>query len=212
LHLLYHLSATTVSASNIRRWTDLDPILSRVCQYVLQGWPTTQLDEQFKPFCQHKAELSVLDGCILWGARVIVPPPGRKPVLELHDSHLGASKMKSLASTYIWWPKMDNDIEDLAKSCFTCNQTSALPAKAPLHPWKWPAQPWSRLHLDFAGPFLGHMYLVLVDSHPKWLDVQIMHSTTSEHTIMKLQDIFAIHGVPQTNCYQQWFCFYQLYF
>ena len=55
LHLLHHLSATTVSASNIRRWTDSDPILSRVRQYVLQGWPTTQLDEQFKPFCQCKA-------------------------------------------------------------------------------------------------------------------------------------------------------------
>ena len=74
---------------------------------------------------------------------------------------------------------------------------SAHSAKAPLHPWEWPAQPWSRLHLDFAGPFLGHMYLVLVDAHSKWLEVQIMQSTTSENTIRKLQDIFATHGLPQ---------------
>ena len=58
---------------------------------------------------------------------------------------------------------------------------SAHSAKAPLHPWEWPAQPWSCLHLDFVGPFLGHMYLVLVDAHSKWLDVQIMQSTTSEN-------------------------------
>ena len=148
----------------------------------------------------------MLDGCILWGARVIIPPPGRKSVLEeLHDSHLGSSKMKSLSRAYIWWPKMDNDIEDLAKSCFTCNQTSALPAKALLHPWEWPAQPWSRLHLDFAGPFLGHMYLVLVDAHSKWLDVQIMHSTTSERYL-------CYTWFTTENCYRQWFYFYQLYF
>ena len=105
--------------------------------------------------------------------------------------------MKSLARAYIWWAKMDNDIENLVKSCSTCQQTSSHPAKAPLHPWEWPAQPWSRLHLDFAGPFLGHMYLVLVDAYLKWLDVQIMQSTTSESTIRKLQDIFATHGLPQ---------------
>ena len=59
---------------------------------------------------------------------------------------------------------MDNDIEDLAKSCPMCQKTSAHPAKAPLHPWEWPAQPWSRLHIDFAEPFLGHMYLVLTQN------------------------------------------------
>ena len=95
----------------------------------------------------------------MWGSRVVVPPPGRQSVLEeLHDTHLGANKIKSLARAYIWWPKMDKDIKDLAKSCSMCQQTSAHPAKAPLHPWEWPAQPWSRLHMDFAGPFLGHMY------------------------------------------------------
>jgi len=35
----------------------------------------------------------LIDGCILWGTRVFVPPQGRKSVLqELHDTHLGASK------------------------------------------------------------------------------------------------------------------------
>ena len=92
---------------------------------------------------------------------------------------------------------MDTEIENLAKSCPTCQKTSSSPAKAPLHPWEWPALPWSRLHLDFAGPFLGHMFLVLVDAHFKWLDIQLMQSITSENTISKLKDIFAIHELPQ---------------
>ena len=198
VQLLNHLSATTTNASSIRRWTDTDPTLSQVRNFILQGWPTTQLDEKFQPYCRRKAELSVLEGCVVWGSRVVVPPPGRQFVLEeLHDSHLGASKMKSLARAYIWWPKLDSDIESLTRACTACQQTSALPSKAPLHPWEWPSQPWSRLHLDFAGPFLGHMYLVIVDAHSKWLDVQLMNSITSETTIAKLKDIFATHGLPQ---------------
>ena len=92
---------------------------------------------------------------------------------------------------------MDTDIEVLAKKCVECQQTSSSPATAPLHPWEWPVQPWSRLHLDFAGPFLGRMYLVLVDTHSKWLDVQVMNSITSELTISRLRSIFATHGLPQ---------------
>lgn len=53
------------------------------------------------------------------------------------------------------------------------------------------------LILDFAGPFLGKMYLVLVDAHSKWLDVQIMNSITSETTISRLRSIFATYGLPQ---------------
>ena len=91
--------------------------------------------DQFLSFSKRKSELSVLDGSILWGSRVVVPPPSRQSVLEeLHDTHLGANKIKSLARAYIWWPKMDKDIKDLAKSCSMCQQTSAHPAKAPLHP------------------------------------------------------------------------------
>ena len=39
-----------------------------------------------------------------------------------------------------------------------------MPPKAPLHPWSWPERPWERVHADYAGPFLGHMFLLLVDA------------------------------------------------
>ena len=93
----------------------------------LSGWPTHNLTSEFQPYVSHKDELSVLNGCILWSSRVIVPPRGRQPLLEeLHNTHLGASKMKALACSYIWWPGMDADIDNLVKSCSVCQQ-SALP-------------------------------------------------------------------------------------
>ena len=128
---------------------------------------------------------------------MIVPQNGRKLVLEeLHESHTGSSKMKSLARTYVWWPKMDADIVEMAKSCSVCQVHQHSPASTPLHPWEWPDTSWSRLHLDFAGPFLGHMYLITVDAHSKWLDVQVMSSITTAKTIEKLRTLFTNHGLP----------------
>ena len=139
-----------------------------------------------------------MDGCILWGNHVVVPLPGRKGVLdELHETHPGARRMKGLARNYIWWPHMDAEIEDMVRCCTICQESRPSPAAAPLHPWAWPTTPWACLHLDFAGPYLGHMYLVVVDAHSKWMDVILMTSISSAKTIEKLRIVFATQGIPQ---------------
>ena len=107
------------------------------------------------------------------------------------------SQMKALARAYLWWPGMDTQIAELVKACPVCQESQSTPAAAPLHPWEWPSQPWSRIHLDYAGPFLGHMFLVLVATHSKWMDVHPMQSITAPKTIEKLRIIFATHGLPR---------------
>ena len=59
VHLMNYLSATTTNISSIKRGTDIDPVLSQVCDFLLQGWPTTQLDDKIQPYRQHKDKLSV---------------------------------------------------------------------------------------------------------------------------------------------------------
>ncbi len=92
-HLINHLSTTCICAANIKEWTSKDPILSRVQRFLLSGWPEKPPDKQFMPYFNKKNELSIQDGCILWGTRVVVPAPGQKGILqELHDTHPGISK------------------------------------------------------------------------------------------------------------------------
>ncbi|XP_065192571.1 uncharacterized protein K02A2.6-like [Sycon ciliatum] len=55
---------------------------------------------------------------------------------------------------------------------------------------------WQRLHIDFAGPFQGHMWLIVVDAHSKWPEVLPMRSTTAPATIRRLREVFAEHGLP----------------
>ena len=71
------------------------------------------------------------------------------------------------------------------------------PPTAPLHPWVWPTKPWQRVHVDFAGPFMGKMYFVAVDAHSKWPEVYEMSSTTSYKTISVLRHLMAKYGLPE---------------
>ena len=195
--LLEGLQTSPVSANHIKTWTNNDPTLARVKKLVLQGWVDTK-DPLIQPYQHRKDELSVQDGCLLWGCRVIVPPQGRGKVLEeLHTAHPGISRMKSLARSYIWWPNLDVDIEAKVKDCLQCQENQKSPPTVPMLPWEWPSKPWTRLHIDHAGPFMGKMFLVIVDSHSKWLEVRIVPSVTSLSTIQELRSVFATHGLPE---------------
>ena len=93
---------------------------------------------------------------------------------------------------------MDREIKSMVRGCSVCQQERPGPPPSPLQPWQWPTRPWSRLHLDFAGPFLGHMFLILIDAHSKWLEVYQMRSITSSATIEQLRTMFAQFGLPDT--------------
>ena len=191
------IDSSTVTSTMIAEETKKDILLSRVYKFTLLGWPDKLRDESFRPYFSRKSELSVDKGCVLWGTRVIIPTSLRTRVIDLlHEEHIGIVRMKSQARAYVWWPHIDSDLERTVKSCFTCQSTRNAPPQAPLHPWTWPESPWSRLHLDFAGPMLGKMFLIIADAHSKWIDIKIMNKITGADTILQLRHVFATHGLP----------------
>lgn len=157
------------------------------------------LEPEFQPYHQRRTERQcVRDGCILWGARVVIPTKGREMLLKLlHQTHTGVSKMKGLARSYLWWPNMDRDVEKEAQVCEACQQYKKAPAAAPLHPWEWPSTPWSRIHVDYASPLQGKMFLIVVDSHSKWMDAYPTTTATFQITIEKLRQSFSVFGLPR---------------
>ena len=211
--LMEHMNMSPVTAVHIRRWTSCDPVLSRVLKMVQEGWPEPCQDKELQPFASRRAELSVQDGCILWGSKVVIPPPGRKQLLEeLHMGHPGVGRMKSLARMFIWWPGIDATLEETVRQCAECQQNRSAPPKAPLHPWEWPSKPWSRLHVDFAGPVHGHMFLVIVDAHSKWVEVFPLKSATSAVVIQCMRPLFARFGLPDTLVSDNATCFVSVEF
>ena len=193
---ILQIESLPLSAEQIRKATRADPVLSRVLEYTLTGWPEERSPE-IAVYYQKRHEITIEDGCLLWGIRVIVPKSFHERVLkELHSGHPGIVRMKSLARLHVWWPNLDKDISSVVRGCVKCQLTRNKPPQAPLQPWDWPKLPWQRIHIDFAGPFMNRMFLIVVDSHSKWLEVEIMSSVTSEATIEKLQEMFARFGIP----------------
>ena len=89
---------------------------------------------------------------------------------------------------------MDSAIEKVAKSCEACHEAKQGPAKAPLNPWVWPSRPWQQVHVDYAGPFMGKNFLLVIDAHLKWGEVVEMNSTTSSKTIAALLRLMDFHS------------------
>ncbi|XP_046548469.1 uncharacterized protein K02A2.6-like [Haliotis rubra] len=189
-----------ITARQVAMGTGKDPVLRQVRLLTLEGWPQYIEGDQtdLKPYFQRKLELSVEQGVVLWGTRVVIPSDFREALLEeLHGEHSGMVRMKSVARSIMWWPGLDSQIEEKVRQCLDCQEIANQPAAAPPTSWKWPSSPWSRLHIDFAGPFQGHSFLVVVDAHSKWMEVIPLSLTTATITIKHLRKIFATFGLPE---------------
>ena len=116
----------------------------------------------------------------------------------LHKGHPGITRMKTIAREHVYWSGIDRDIEDWTRSCSPCQQAAKAPIKHTLCTWPEESKPWSRIHIDFAGPLHGQMYLVIVDAFSKWPEIVEMTSSTTTSTINVLQRLFAQFGLPET--------------
>uniref|UniRef100_UPI00109F9090 uncharacterized protein K02A2.6-like n=1 Tax=Podarcis muralis TaxID=64176 RepID=UPI00109F9090 len=197
LLLIEDLPAAPVSAATVASASAQDRTISRVLNWVWRGWPQGPFASEFQPFATRQHELSAHRGCLLWGDHVVIPQGLRQRVLEaLHVGHPGIVKMKALARCYVWWPNMDDAITAWVSACQACQESRPAPPAAKGHTWETPKTPWSRVHIDLAGPFHGRTFMVVVDAYSKWLEVALMPSTTTEAVIRVLRGLFATHGCP----------------
>ena len=139
IHVVVQMDDLSVTATQIAKESKCDKELPIVLKSIQHGhWPSdTAVD--ISPFRKCYTELSILDGCILWGSRVVIPSAFCHLLLqELLPSHLGMSRMKSLACSYFWWPGLDSQIEEVCRACVECCAVTRNPPKAPVHPWMIP--------------------------------------------------------------------------
>ena len=194
-----HLFECIITANHIKAWTDKDPVLSHVRRLVQVGWTLSDPGPDFIPYFNHHCEFSVLDGCVLWGSCVVIPPTGHDFILsQLHEARPEVSRMKRLACCFLWGPGLDSAIENRVHSCEKCQTNRPLPPKAPLHSGKTLVEPGHVYTLIMlVHSYIGHTFLIVVDVHSKWIESHVLNSTSSEATIKVLRNLFATHGIPQ---------------
>ena len=78
--LIEQLNESPVTAAHIHEWTIHDKTLSRVQRYILTGWPAN--DPVTQEYSRFRDELSMHDGCIMRGAKVVIPKKGQTILLN----------------------------------------------------------------------------------------------------------------------------------
>jgi len=142
-------------------------------------------------------ELTLESGCIMRSTRVYIPSRFRRRVLEeSHFVHFGIGRMKVLARSYVFWPRIDSDIEQMGAACDACKRgKTTTGVRVPIHPWEYPGGAWQRVHADFFD-WEKKKFLIIVDAFSKWIEVFVMTTTTVEATISKMRECFARFGLP----------------
>ena len=107
-------------------------------------------------------------------------------------------RMKQLARTAVYWPKIDSEIVEMCRHCTTCGEHQNKPEKQANHPWMLPEKPWSRIHIDHAINFLGSNWLVMTDAYSKYPCIYPTSSTSTRSTTDLLEEACAHFGYPHT--------------
>ena len=191
-------SELPITFKEIRAETLKDRLLSSVIDRLKNGWKPSNSCSDLAPFSKKRLEMTIEKDVILWGKRVIVPVSLRPKIISLlHSEHNGISRMKSVARSYVWWPGIDDQLEQCAKDCNPCQQKRNQPAKVVGAKWPAPKDPWHRIHVDFAGPIGNVNLLIVVDASTKWPEVKVLKRITSASTIEVLRTICSDRGVPR---------------
>ena len=188
-----------VSNKEICDATKTDNQLKTLLQYVKTGKWNEGIAPTTNKLGLLKHEITIHENCLFFGSRIIIPQTLQKRVLGmLHKGHPGITRMKIIAREHVYWSGIDRDIENWTRSCSSCQQAAKSPIKHTLCSWPQETKPWSRIHIDYAGPLHGKMYLVVVDAFSKWPEIIEMTNSTTSSTINALQRIFAQFGLPET--------------
>ena len=117
------LQARCDSLQQLRVATQADDELAILKHTIMQGWPKNikQVPPELQSYWTFREELTIEDGLILKGTRIVIPHKQQQAILkQLHEGHLGLNKCKLRAKETVYWPGLNNDLENLVLNCELC--------------------------------------------------------------------------------------------
>ncbi|XP_028416269.1 uncharacterized protein K02A2.6-like [Dendronephthya gigantea] len=200
VHLIYaNLPCSSRIIEEMRHETARDPVLQKVIQLHRVGWPQSKKDlpKDLKEYWNHKLELNENQGIILKDQKIVVPLALRRKILEkLHQGHQGIEKTKQRVRQTVFWPRINNDIEDLVSKCSYCQELRNANPKEPMKPHVVPQYPWQVVGTDIFH-WQDKDYLLVVDYYSRYWEVVKLTNMKAEYVITELRKIFSRHGIPE---------------
>ena len=193
------LNASNDRCVSLAQESDKDETLVALKNVIIKGWPQmrSECQPQLRDFWSYRDELSILDGLVLKGTRIIIPSACRDEVLEkLHEGHFGVEHTKLRARDSVYWPSMYKDIENMVKSCDKCQEFARRNHKDPIIPREIPLVAWTLLELDLFTCENSN-FLLVVDVTSRFPVVRILPSESSRSVINALKGIYCDFGLPK---------------
>lgn len=193
INLLEDIPVADVRIQEFKNETENDKILKKIKEYILNGWKN---DNDVKPYLNFKDEISLQDGILFKGDRIIVPASMRKNILrQIHSSHIGIESCLRRARELVFWPNMNGEIKDCISKCDICNTYRTNQQKEPIVQAEPPERPWSKVGVDLFD-FKNEKYLIAVDYWSNYFEFNKLKSEQSKSTITVLKSYFSRHGIP----------------
>ena len=197
------LPARSDSLQQLGVATQADDELAILKHTIMQGWPKNikQVPLELQPYWTFREELTIEDGLILKGTRIVIPNKQQQAILkQLHEDHLGLNKCKLRAKETVYWPRLNTELENLVLNCELCLKYST--AKCKLEPsltlgQEIPLYPWTKLATDIFH-FEGASYLLIVDYTSGYPVVCKLTSMTGQHVASQFRLICSEYGWPET--------------
>ena len=196
LHL--HLNTSPTRVRQIQEETAKDPNLTSLRSIISHGWPDKRsvCPPHLYGYWNYRDELTVSDGLILKGTRIVIPKSLQSEVLkQIHNAHQGAEKCKLRAKGSVFWTNINADIDEMVKSCAPCQHNAKMNTKEPMTPHDVPPKPWHTLGSDLFFWNNGS-YLIIADYYSKFPVVRKLH-ITSITVIKHMKSIFEEYGIPE---------------
>ena len=165
---------------------------------ILKGWPNdkSHLPLQAAPYYSLRDELTVQDGVILRGERLVIPASLRKQMKnKLHSSHMGTESCLRRAREYIFWPGMSAEIKQQVEACEICRTYETSQQKETLMPYEVPSRPWEKVGTDIFE-LKNKSYVIMVDYYSNFWEVDKLPDTKARTVILKLKNHFTRYGCP----------------
>ena len=197
--VIANLPVADEKMNQIRHATEHDLQMQTLKATILSGWPDSyrECKPEAQEFFNHRDELSVVEGIILKGERIIIPKAMRPEILQkIHASHLGIEKCKQRAREAVFWPGLSADVETTVNSCRVCRERSVSQQKEPMISHTPPNRPWQKVGID-QFTLDQRNYLITVDYYSRFFEIDELQTATSASIIRKLSVHFARHGIPE---------------
>ena len=179
--------------------TSNDPILRELMDTIMVGWPEgiKKLPADLRAYWSFRHELAIEAGVVFKGRQILIPQTMQNDILhQLHQGHQGIVKTQQLARDSVYWPKINEQIENQCKKCDACQLHQQPNVKQPLIPHSMPDYPWQSIATDLFE-IDGQAFLLTVDRYSKYPLVDHMPTPVSSQAItVKIKAYCAQFGRP----------------